>query len=573
MNWSINKNIICWENGGIITYPTAKDLFNTQNNNIGLSFSKLLALNYEIEFSLINDLVFVEAYVLRRGQRYKQPKINGLFIDYCVFDNKCYYVNQTILEVNEIAQKCNIKLDNGLSFLEYIEFSKLIKQLSLSMIDNVVQSVENIKTTESREVVDGFIGKLYPYQESGIKWLTFMLKSKCGCILADSMGLGKTLQIILTLANHKNMFGKSHFLIVAPLSLLENWKREINKFYPSLLVHINHGETNITYYKEMIEYDVIVTSYGSVQTNFSTYEMVDWDVIVLDEAQNIKNPSAKRTKTIKELNKKIGIAVSGTPFENHITDIWSIVDFILPGYLGSLKEFEKQYTDNVESAKILENYITPFMIRRKVEDVAKDLPDRIDIPQPIKMTIDEAKYYDEQLKSFDELKTMRLDKVQSLRMFCSHPFVYKDDFDGNDPIMFSQKYQRCCEILDEIVSNKEKVIIFTSFNRMIDILVKDIKSRFGIPTDYINGSTEPKDRQSIIDKFSEIDGSAALILNPKAAGAGLNITAANHVIHYNLEWNPAIEDQASARAFRRGQTKTVFIHRLFYLNTIEEVIN
>ena len=253
----------------------------------------------------------------------------------------------------------------------------------------------------------------------------------------------------------------------------------------------------------------------------------------------------------------------------------SIVDFVFPGYLGDLNSFNNSYFDSYESAKKMEQMITPIMIRRLVKDVAKDLPERIDIPQPIEMTHQEALLYeDERKQNIEEsLKALSLDKIQKLRMFCTHPYVYNAELENIDPLLISQKYTRLCEIMEEIVMNNEKTIIFTSFNRMIDLMVKDLKYRFGVPVLYLNGGVAVNERQTTVDEFSNIEGSAIIVCNPRVAGAGLNITAANHVIHYNLEWNPAIEDQASARAFRRGQEKTVFVHRLYYVNTIEEIMN
>ena len=191
------------------------------------------------------------------------------------------------------------------------------------------------------------------------------------------------------------------------------------------------------------------------------------------------------------------------------------------------------------------------------------------------MTEEEARLYESERTevNMDDLKSMKLDKIQRLRMFCSHPMVYDKTLVNADPKAISHKYERMCEILEEIFESGEKAIVFTSFNDMINIIVKDISNRYGVYTNFINGSVSPKERQNIIDDFKEHKGAGVLALNPKAAGAGLNITAANHVIHYNLEWNPAVEDQASARAYRRGQKKTVFIHRLYYTGTIEEIIN
>lgn len=368
---------------------------------------------------------------------------------------------------------------------------------------------------------------------------------------------------------------KAHFLVVCPISLIENWRREIEKFYPSLKVGIHHGSKRTGQYNKLLEYDIIITSYSNAQADLGMLNMIKWDIIVLDEAQNIKNPYSKRSKNIKLLNRETAIAVTGTPFENHMTDIWSIVNFILPTYLGTISKYEKEFIDDIESAYKLEKIITPIMIRRKVKDVAKDLPERVDIPQPIEMVEKEALLYESERKNsiVNEQTNISIEEIQNLRMFCTHPIVYDKELQNIDPITCSNKYLRLCEILQEIFENKEKAIIFTSFNKMIEIIVNDINERFSVYTNFINGSVSAKERQNIIDNFSNIEGPGILVLNPKAAGAGLNITCANHVIHYNLEWNPALEDQASARAYRRGQGKTVFVHRLYYANTIEEVIN
>ena len=317
-------------------------------------------------------------------------------------------------------------------------------------------------------------------------------------------------------------------------------------------------------------------SYSCAVTDAGLLSMTKWDLLVIDEAQNIKNPKAQRTKAIKEIACDIPIAVTGTPFENHMTDIWSLVDFIMPGFLGNLYQFEQTFADDIKSAIALEKLITPLLLRRRVKDVAKDLPERVDIPQSIVMSDEEAFLYEDNRhieEPHEELKSMQLAKIQKLRTFCTHPCVYNADYMGEDPTSISTKYTRLCEILEEIFTSNEKVVIFTSFKRMIDLMHKDIRERFNVYTNYIDGSVDASERQKIIDEFTSVEGPGALILNPKAAGAGLNITCANHAIHYNLEWNPAIEDQASARVYRRGQNKTVFVHRLYYVDTIEEIIN
>lgn len=538
-----------------------------------IKFSKM-SLNVVLSFNLIDNNIKIEFNAIKFNKTFPIPSYNDGYLDYIVIDNIWHYLGGKYDIIIECLKKRNILNKKIIDFSEYMMLLKTLDEEHVNYIDNVIKNVKDL-TIESNTQIIGLKANLFEYQKIGFNWLSFMKKNNCGCILADEMGLGKTLQIICLMGSEYEKNRDIHFLIVAPISLLENWKREIAKFYPNLSTIIHYGVGRTGLYYELMRYNVVITAYTNVKSDLSMLNMIEWDAVILDEAQNIKTPLAERTKVVKMLKKKMGIAVTGTPFENHMTDIWSIVDFVFPNYLGNYSEFTKKFLDNYESASELEKLITPIMIRRLVKNVAKDLPERIDIPQPVEMTYQEALLYEGERKQNikDSLKNISLDKIQLLRMFCTHPIVYNKDLDKVDPVLISQKYLRLCEILEEIIFNKDKVIIFTSFNKMIEIMVNDLKKRFNIPTLFINGSVKMDDRQIILDEFSKISGSAILICNPKVAGAGLNITCANHVIHYNLEWNPSVEDQASARAYRRGQEKTVFVYRLYYINTIEEVMN
>ncbi len=545
-------------------------VYDKLDKEVNFRFSNI-CLSTELSFSKSNNEIEVSIRACKRDKYYDVSSFYNRFLDYIVINNVWYYLNGDINIYKEVLAQLNIDNEKILNYKQFMNVTRKINDdglhINTNVINDIKQDVEFISDINLK-------ANLYEYQKSGFNWLTFMVQNGCGCILADEMGLGKTLQIIATIGFDNSFNNK--YLIVAPISLLENWRREINKFYPSLKSYINHGKNQKYLYKDLLEYDVIITSYGNIQTNLSMYNMIRWKLLILDEAQNIKNPYAKRTKAVKMINRENSIAVTGTPFENHMTDLWSIVDFVLPTYLGSLGNFEKNFADDDFSAMKFESYLSPIMIRRRVKEVAQDLPDRIDIPQPILMTNEEAKYYEDgrnDIGRIEDLKQTRIQVIQKLRMFCTHPMVYNREYNFGDPSSVSNKYCRMCEIIENIVESKEKVLIFTSFNEMINILLKDLSSRFGCYVNYINGSVEPQDRQKIVDEFSNINGSGILILNPKAAGAGLNITAANHVIHYNLDWNPAVEDQASARSYRRGQNKKVFVYRLFYANTIEEIIN
>lgn len=586
--WKIENNIIVFTpNDNDRIYPNSKELYGatekyTYEDNNYISPSKglnikfnTIGLNTKLEFNIIEGKIFVNLYAIKNFLQYNVESLNGYFLDYIIIDKTWYYLTGYYNIYKEIIEKFNVDVSKCLSFNQYMLITREFQKENISYIDNVNTEIKEKKTSDSKLTLKGLKANLYSYQECGCSWLNFMMNNECGCILGDEMGLGKTLQIIALLGEQKESKSNSHFLIICPVSLLENWSREIKRFNPSLITYVHHGPKRSGYYKDLLEYDVVIMSYSNVQADLSMLNMINWNIVILDEAQNIKNPYAIRTKVIKNINRKTAIAVTGTPFENHMTDIWSIVDFVIPGYLGSISQYEKEFEDNVDSAYKLENLITPIMIRRRVKDVAKDLPKRVDIPQAIEMLQEEAELYEKgrKEKSCNKLKTLSIEKIQELRMFCTHPIIYDKTLKNMDPVNTSNKYARLCEILSEIFDNGEKAIIFTSFNDMIDLIVKDIKKRYGVYVNFINGSIEANKRQAIIDEFAKVNGAGIIVLNPRAAGTGLNITCANHVIHYNLEWNPALEDQASARAFRRGQTKTVFVHRLYYANTIEEVIN
>jgi len=587
-DWLIeNGSLLLKLKNGSFYHPNSADLYGQKNNDsfvhagtnyaplseTSLRFSGLTA-HVKPVFSF-DDTLKLKLCFTHDSVQYHVSTYDNLFNDYIIYDGTWKYINPIIESINTVLVLNAINPDY-ISYQQYIFLHKELNKIGIEFADDVVETVNCIKESSELKVPNGLKAQLYPYQSGGAKWLDFMVRQKCGSILGDEMGLGKTLQIIATMGLLKERNKNVHFLVICPVSLLENWRREISKFYPSLTTNIHYGSRRTGDYRELYKYDVNIMSYSCVITDAGLLTMTHWDLLVIDEAQNIKNPKAKRTKAIKQIACDVPIAVTGTPFENHMTDVWSLVDFILPGFLGNLNQFEQTFSDDVDSAVELERLITPLLLRRRVKDVAKDLPERVDIPQSIIMSEEEAYLYEDSRlaeEPHEELKNLQLAKIQKLRTFCTHPCVYDEEYMDEDPSLISTKYTRLCEILEEIFASNEKVVIFTSFRRMIDLMCKDIKKRFNVYTNYIDGSVAATERQKTVDMFAVTEGPGALILNPKAAGVGLNITCANHVIHYNLEWNPAIEDQASARVFRRGQNKTVFIHRLYYADTIEEIIN
>lgn len=415
----------------------------------------------------------------------------------------------------------------------------------------------------------GVSATLYPYQLDGWRWLRVVLSEGVGGLLGDEMGLGKTLQVISVIADpgEKSLLP---VLVLAPGSLLENWCRELAKFAPDLRVLKHHGPLRSGSPTSFDAYDVIVSSYDSALRDQAMMSMREWGVVVLDEAQNIRNPNAQRTRAVKALRRRCGLAVTGTPMENRLRDLWSIIDFATPGYLGDEEYFATHFAEDVADAVKLEPLASPLILRRLVSDVAKDLPHRIDIPQILELEPESATQYEalrlETLESYGPAGS--LVALTKLRMFCAYPGLV-DDAPGIEDFV---KLQRLDEIATEVFASSEKLIIFTSYTKMADILATRLAQRFGVFAATLDGRIPIPKRQELLDRFSEVEGGAVLVLNPKAGGAGLNITAANHVVHYNLEWNPAVEDQASARSHRRGQTKPVTIHRFIIADTVEEAI-
>lgn len=414
---------------------------------------------------------------------------------------------------------------------------------------------------------------LYPYQLRGYQWLRRMSSEGIGCILGDEMGLGKTIQIIsVILAGVEE--GRCANLVISPATILENWRRELARFAPELKVLVHKGTRRTGYLEDLIEMDVVLTSYETAVADISLFRNIHWDLVVLDEAQNIRNPAAKRTRQLKTLKKKFAIAVSGTPIENYLQDLWSVMDFATPSLLGSLTDFQNRHPETVDGATALEPLVTPLLLRRRVSDVAKDLPEKVEVPQLLSMDEASAELYEQIRRQTlqEHAHAGSLIALTKLRTFSCHPWLQKERL-SEDPFLVSPKLTRLVELLEEIFSKGEKALIFTSFSEMIDIIRDTISAVLGVYGDWIDGRVQIGERQSRIDAFSSHSGSAFLVLNPKAAGVGLNITSARHVIHYNPEWNPAVQDQATARAYRRGQNQIVFVYRLLYADTVEEVMD
>lgn len=497
------------------------------------------------------------------------------------------------LPADAVDRLRSVLSDNPVTDLKYKDAINLLRSeqdtLPVTATENFFKSGQkHTETFSSLPPIPGLQAKLFKYQANGVEWMCRAIKRAGGLVLADEMGLGKTIQVIALLLSDREI-GDSPRLIVCPTSLLVNWKRELDRFAPSFSAYVHHGFLRTGDFKEFLNYDIIITTYETIVNDVSLFRNFRWSWVICDEAQAIKNPFTNRRKALITVRRARTILMTGTPIENYLVDLWSLVDFAIPNLLGSSDRFQREFPETEEtahkSALRLRRLTEPIILRRVVTDVASDLPERIDIALPIAL--------DEELHShYRNVRQEALNEYHSagglvatlrLQLLCAHPWLNKpsvetDNFENADFTEESQftlhtaKVERTVDLLKEAFRNESKVLVFSLFNKVQELLHRAGDGFKGVYWNEINGSTPQKNRQSIIDDFSGFDGAGCLVLNPKAAGTGLNITAATVVIHFTPVWNPALEAQASARAHRRGQTAPVTIYQLFYEDTVEEVM-
>lgn len=409
-----------------------------------------------------------------------------------------------------------------------------------------------------------------------------------GSVIADDMGLGKTLQVISTLLKLKEdgALEQQKALVIVPTTLLTNWEKEIQKFAPQLQTHIYHGPSRKM--DPIQEADALITTYGVIRSDSAKLKKQNWLVVVIDEAQNIKNPSTAQTKAVKKITAPVKIAMSGTPVENRLSEYWSIFDFIYKGYLNTLKNFKQEFAKPIETDRDqgkLERFkkiTAPFVMRRLKSDksIIKDLPDKIEMDQFCTLTPEQAALYqtvvDSTLKRVEqaegiERKGLVLQLITALKQVCNHPYQFTKK--GNNSAQLSGKTMRLFPLLQQILDQGEKTLIFTQYRQMGDLLVELLDEHFDLKVPFLHGGISRKGRDSMVHDFQHNRSTRILILSLKAGGTGLNLTAASNVIHYDLWWNPAVEAQATDRAYRIGQKRNVQVHRFIMKETFEEKIN
>jgi SNF2 family DNA or RNA helicase len=435
--------------------------------------------------------------------------------------------------------------------------------------------------------VPGLQATLYPYQAGGVAWISDTVREAGGIILADEMGLGKTIQIIGALLRSPPD-PEAPALILAPTTLIANWVRELARFAPGLTLRVHRGPDRARLPRDLTGTQVLITTYDTAVNDLVLFRAVEWSWLICDEAQAVKNPQSQRRQAVASIPRRRTIPVTGTPVENHLLDLWSLVDLAVPGLLGDQATFQATYPDGEAEAQALARITAPIVLRRRVKDVADDLPPRTDVEVPVELGAALAAQYDAVLDETLELYPTAggLVATGQLQLFCAHPWlrtpsVREPGWEDRAVVartasagLMTPKLERATALLSEAFRSGRKVLIFANFNACGPIL-KEAADVVGAPAAFwgaINGSTPAGERQPLVDAFGAHDGPAVLVLNPRAAGAGLNIVAATVVIHFTQVWNPALELQASARAHRRGQTEPVTVYHLYYVDTVEEVM-
>ncbi|HUG84103.1 MAG TPA: DEAD/DEAH box helicase, partial [Euzebya sp.] len=427
---------------------------------------------------------------------------------------------------------------------------------------------------------EGFTGQLRPYQQRGVAWLRGMADLGMGAVLADAMGLGKTIQLIGLLVSRPGPF-----LVVCPTSVVGNWQREINRFAPGLAVTRYHGVDRPNDLADIS--GVVVTSYGTLRRDIDLLETVDWDIVALDEAQQVKNPTTAAAQAVRRLRARAVFALTGTPLENRLAELWAVIDATNRGLLGTRGMFAKRFVAPVEvrhdaaAASRLRRLVSPFVMRRSKDDpeVAKDLPAKIERTVVCGLTAEQAALYDKvteqslaQLADSDGIgrRGRILALLTALKQVTNHPAQYLKQ-DG--PIAErSGKLGALREIIEAVTDGGDQALVFTQFTRMGELLRTQLSADLGMGVPFLHGGLSVMQRDAMVEEFQQGDASPVLIISTRAGGTGLNLTAATHVVHYDRWWNPAVVDQATDRAHRIGQTRTVEVHKLVTAGTLEERI-
>ncbi|MFN3331861.1 MAG: DEAD/DEAH box helicase, partial [Caldilinea sp.] len=471
------------------------------------------------------------------------------------------------------------------------------------------QVLEHLRT--QKQVVElveppGFAGELRPYQRRGVGWLVYLRQLGLGACLADDMGLGKTVQAIAMLLHERAVSthdanaadapvqkGAERLpaLLVCPTSVVANWRREVERFAPNLRVMVHHGSSRLegaTFLDAVAANDLVITSYGTARRDIDLLMQRTWSDLILDEAQNIKNPGAKQSQAVRRIKAHNRVALTGTPVENHLTELWSVLEFLNPGYLGSHERFRQQFMIPIERyndddrAHELRRLVQPFLLRRLKSDptIISDLPEKNEMVVYCSLTKEQASLYEttvhDALAALDradgiQRRGLVLSLLTRLKQICNHPAQFLKQ---ENPLRNrSGKLERLTEMLEEALSVGDHALVFTQFVEMGALLQRHLSEQLQTEVIFLHGGTPAAQRDQMVQAFQRDDGPPIFVLSLRAGGFGLNLTRANHVFHFDRWWNPAVENQATDRAFRIGQQRNVQVHKFVVAGTLEERIN
>ena len=480
--------------------------------------------------------------------------------------------DKTVIRILNILDSLDISDDNitiDKNNMLYINESLKNQGTAFDKGEETIKEIDKgLSNRKQREVPDDLNAKLRNYQVEGFNWLNEIANLKVGGILADEMGLGKTIQIIAFLLSQK---GKKS-IVITPTSLIYNWRDEFNKFAPSLNVGIIHGDKKNRVVMMEKDFDVIVTTYGLIKNDYEYYKEKEFDFCIIDEAQNIKNSKAQNTKYVKAIKAGCRIALSGTPMENNLMELWSIFDYIMPGYLLSEAKFKEKYLKE-DMYDELKELIKPFILRRLKKDVIDELPNKIEKKFMVEMKENQKAVYQSYIKevrqklySGEDNKITVFSYLTKLRQLCLDPSLILDDYVGR-----SAKIEAALNIVNMAIAENRKVLIFSQFTSVLQKLGSELSEK-NIGYLYLDGSTKANKRVEMVKEFNESEDLKIFLISLKAGGTGLNLTSSDLVLHFDPWWNPAIEDQATDRAHRIGQQNIVEVIKLIAKDSVEENI-
>ena len=570
------------------------------NQNKGERLSLQSMLKYKLEIAVGDRNVSKRDFKKLLAQKSPIVEIDGQWIALQPADVKAA---QAVLDKSNEQLDLSVEDALRLSTGDTKTLAKLpvVKFETTGVLSGLLDNLTDNKAVEPVNNIKGFEGELRPYQAKGVGWLSFLETWGLGACLADDMGLGKTIQLIAFLLNLKQQkLLTKPTLLVCPTSVINNWEREVRKFAPKLNTLIHHGdkrEQGKTFIKQVKGKQLVITSYSLVYRDFKTLSGIEWQGIVLDEAQNIKNPSAKQSQAVRDLPAGFRIALTGTPVENKLTELWSILDFLNPGFLGNRNFFQKRFAVPIEkygdreSLSILRSLTQPFILRRLKTDknIIQDLPDKQEMNVYCGLSAEQAELYqqlvDNSLSEIEDSEGIKrrgliLTLLLRLKQLCNHPKLIEDTKGKKVQINFDEfsdrsgKLLRLEEMLEEVVDEGDRALIFTQFSEWGKMLKPYLEEKLKGEVLFLYGATRREARQEMVDRFqNEPNGPKIFILSLKAGGTGLNLTRANHVFHVDRWWNPAVENQATDRAFRIGQKRNVQVHKFVCTGTLEERIS